>query len=740
MALGQSLRKLANRVFGKNSSNDNARFQYTITDEQKQRALNPPTDNSLVETLHGVKVSDPFRPLEDLDAPETADWATRQNKKFEDFIAGMEASIEETKKFMTDAYDYDSHSLPSRYGDVWFRSLHKANVAQSVKQKSNSAEGPWTTILDPNALSENGTVAVSGWYPSPDGKRVAYFLSGAGSDTQTLHILDTETGTMLDDKLENCRFSGVLWDKDSHSSFQYTYPIADETKRNMTLHHVIGTSFDDDKKIFMTETPNSFVSPHRLHTAKYEWMYEHIGTNPNNGLRYRPFSSTDDFKEILPAQIRQIHICAEFDDGTVLALTTHEAPRKRLVRFDPAHPAPENWQSVIPQHALDLMDGAMIHQGKLYVFYAHDTADAVRIYTPEGKHLADMPLPLQSTAGFARINPEDTNFLLRISSFKTPGDTYTYDTEKNEIHFRAKSPAKYDLNDCIVERLHAPSKDGTLVPMTVIRHPDTVLDGTAAVKLYGYGGFNVSLTPGFDTEILHFVRSGGIYAQANLRGGGEFGDNWYNLGRLAHKQNVFDDFAACAKHLIQGDYTCPERLIINGGSNGGLLTSATMLQHPELFGAVITEVAVTDMFRFHLGTHGSAWISDYGDPGIKEDFNNAARYSPLHNVKLDEKYPPHLIKTADHDDRVLPWHSFKLAATLQAKAHPDSLILMRIEKDAGHGAGKPIQKIIEDHAETFAFIEKAIGAVNQQAYKAEMTKKQGPKKSLFRRMADKFKP
>jgi prolyl oligopeptidase len=732
MGLGRSLRKLAAHF--RHAANDN-RMQFDVSEKQRQRALNPPTDNKVVEDLHGVKVSDPFRPLENLDAPDTAAWVGREQAKFKSYIADAKPSIDDATKFMTAALNYDSESLPSRYGDIYLRTFQKALSPQGVVQKSDSPNGPWETILDPNTWSKDGTVALSGWSPSKDGQRIVYFVSEAGSDAQTMHIYDVASKKDLADKIENCRFTSVLWDKDSHESFQYTYPTHDDTRRTKTMHHVIGEDVAKDKLVFEPKENDSFTGPFRLQSAKYEWMSHSIGTDKNSGLFFRPFGSTEEFKQLLPPKTTTISPVHEFDDGAILALTTKDSPLGRLVRFNPNDPAPEKWQTVIAEDKMDKLESAMIHKGKLFAFYTHDTADAVRVYTPEGQHLHDMPLPIQSTAGFARVRPEDDTFTMKISSFKSAGDVYSYDVAKNELSFVKKGNTPVDLNDCIVERVYATSKDGTKVPMTVIRHPDTKLDGTAATKLYGYGGFDIALGPGFSSGIAHFVRSGGIYVQANLRGGGEFGEDWYNQGRRANKQNVFDDFAACAEHLIRNKYTSSSRLVINGGSNGGLLTSATMLQRPELFGAVITEVPVTDLFRFHLATYGAAWKSDYGDPGISADFNVSAKYSPLHNVKPHAKYPPHLIKTADHDDRVVPWHSFKLAATLQARSSGKNLTLLRVEDRAGHGAGKPIAKIIEGYAETFAFIEKAIGPVNQNAYKALLAaeKKKGCKFKCYKK-------
>lgn len=746
MAFGFSLRALANKVFGKApvADNDNRRrglqnMQFTVSAEEQARASGAPVDNSVVEIKHGVPVSDPFRPLEDLDAPETAAWVDKQNARFEDYIKEQGPGIKNASDFMTDALNYDNFGLPSRYGKTYFRTAQPAGVEQSMVQVSDSEEGPWRTLIDPNQMSKEGIVALSKWVPTADGTRVAYLISKAGSDAETLYILDTATGENLSETIEDCRFTSITWDKDSNSAFRYTYPTHDGKRSNIVKHHTIGQNIADDKTVYKVDEPDSGIGTFRVAGGKYDWASHYIGTDNNGGIAFRPAGSEEPFQIITAPKTYGLSPIADLEDGSVIAITNHDAPRGKMVKFDPKNPAPENWTTIIEQSDVDVLNHAKLHKGKLYAFYTQDTADAVRVFTPEGTHLHDMPLPLQSVAGYARINTDDDHFMMTVSSWKERSSVYRYDTEKNTLDFVRKGSANYDLADCIVERVHATSRDGTQVPMTIIRHPDTKLDGSAASILYGYGGFNVPLTPGCNASLAHFVRSGGIYVQANLRGGGEYGEDWYNGGRLNNKQNVFDDFIACAEHLQKNNYTSRERLVINGGSNGGLLTSATMLQRPELFGAVITEVAVTDMFRFHLATYGSAWKSDYGDPDIKEDFNVSARYSPLHNVKPGAKYPPHLIMTADHDDRVVPWHSFKLAATLQAKSSPDNVTVMRVEKDAGHGAGRSTQKYIQEWSHTFAFIEKAVGPVNQNAYQAKLDAERSAAKKIVN-FVRKFKP
>lgn len=716
MAKDHSLRDRVSKLFKKEDKIKDILFAM----RPERRAMLGFTTSSASDEFHGVKVTDPFRMLEDLDKPWTQNWVAKQNRLFESAIADQAGKVAEVSAFMTKALDYDSYGVTSRYGDKYFRVFHKALAAQPRLEVSDSENGPWNTLLDPNALSETGIVSLSDWSISKDGKRIVYLTSTAGSDDQTLKIRDIATGEDLSDVIVNCRFTEILWDKDSHDSFYYTYPAHDDNHRILVKHHKIGDDIANDKVIYERPEAESFLSPARLKTAKYEWMYTAIGTDNRAGLAFRPFGSTEAFKTLVEPQTYNIQPVFEFEDGSIIAITDKDASRSRIVKFDPNKPAEENWQVLVAEHESDVLQDVMIHKGKLFAFYSKDTADAVRVFTPEGEYLHDMPLPIQSTASYARINDNDDVFHMEIAGFQSEGDFYTYNIEKNELTKTADGPAPGNLNDCIVERIHATSKDGTKVPMTVIRHPDTKLDGTAAVKLYGYGGFDISLTPEYDSEIMHFVKSGGIYVQANLRGGGEYGQEWYDQGRLLNKQNVFDDFIACAEHLIAEKYTSSKRLVINGASNGGLLTAATMLQRPDLFGAVVTEVPVTDLFRFHLATYGASWKSDYGDISVKEDFNAAARYSPLHNVKPDAKYPPHLIKTSDHDDRVSPWHSYKLVAALQTIAHRDNVTLLRVETDAGHGAGLPTEKRVKGYAETHAFIEKSIGPINQNDYVAKL--------------------
>jgi len=713
-------------VSNKASANDLAApLQYTISDAKRAKALNPPMDNTVVDTIHGYKVSDPFRPLENLDAPATAAWVDAQNAKFSGYIAGQKETIAQTAAFMEDAMNYARSSLPRRHGKKYFNSFQDGLAPQPIYQVRDSLDGTPRTLFDPNTLSKDGTVSLSGTFPSPDGTRVAYLTSDAGSDMQTLRIRDVESGKDLPDVIEGCRFAEVLWDKDSNDGFQYTYPVEPASGGKpaswgrKAMYHNMGAPASADKLVFEKKGDAPWAEPFRLPTEKYEWITSGLGFDQNNGLHYRPRGSNEDFKTIQESGQYQLSPIAEFDNGDILALTSKDASRGRLVRFNLNDPSPEKWQDVIPEHTQDKLTDVTYHQGKLFGSYNHDTADQISVFDVRGKHLHDMPLPIQSVTGFARINEDDTSFLMRISSFTTPGDTYRYDIASNTLDLVQKSDCKYNLDGCIVERIYTTSKDGTRIPMTVIRQPDTKLDGTAAVKLYGYGASSSSLGPGFSFTTLDWVRKGGIYVQANIRGGGEYGAAWYDNGRMLNKKNVFDDFIACAETLIAKNYTSPPRLVVEGASAGGLLTATVMTKRPELFGAVLSGVAVTDVVRLHK-TRGGQAIPEYGDPDIKEDFEAIIEYSPYHNVKPGTKYPPHLFKTGDHDTRVPPLHSFKMAALLQAQSAPRTVSLLRVEKDAGHGAGTPTGKFIQTYAETTAFVESAIGPVNQLANKAKL--------------------
>ena len=476
----------------------------------------------------------------------------------------------------------------------------------------------------------------------------------------------------------------------------------------MIKHHTLGDAPANDPVVAEDPHPESIVEFERLRHSGLELLATRIGTLREYTFQWR-MAGERDFKPLIAApEYMQI---IELVDGWIYAVTQHGAERGQLVRFHPD--TPEVRETIVAKHPTDLLEGASLRGEKIYASYTVDTADAVRLFDLTGTPQGEMPLPPQSKIVFGHDNQGDTGCYVTISGWQTPGTEYWYDYTANSLTLFARSQAPETMEDCLVERRFAISKDGTRVPMTVIRAPATKVNGTAAAKLYGYGGFHVSQEPAFTPNIMAWVRQGGIFVMANLRGGGEFGSAWYDGGRLRNKQNVFDDFIACAEWLIAENYTQAKRLVIEGGSNGGLLTLACMLQRPELFGAVISHVPVTDMLRFDLHTYGSLWKSDYGDPKADAgDFKASMGYSPLHNVKAGVVYPPHLVLTADRDTRVLPSHAYKFVATMQAE-NPKAPCYLRVDTDAGHGAGVALNKTLQMRAETFAFCAAAIGPLQQ---------------------------
>lgn len=730
---GTGRRHKASTAFSQ-AGNDNRSFEYTISAAERSRALTPPVDNTLVETLHGHRVSDPFRPLEDLQAPETAAWVTRQNARFIDYIQPSQGFYDSTFDFLNGARPKGlAESMPSRIGpnlySCWRAHPGKDRWSLFLKEVPDY-DAPARLLLDPLAIDPAGKTDISGTYYAPGGKILAYTLSVAGSDENTVHFMDVATGDPLPIHYPATRSwrNGITWARDGES-FTYIRPVDSLAKSFEVLRHVMGSDITSDEVIYSPATPETRVSFLKIkrdmitNDSDYEWIYESQMDSTTNRLLMRKSGSSDAFAEVFPYGNGTLFPIAQID-GKIYAITSQNAPRRKVVRFDPAHPQPENWETVIGEHPTDLLNSVWTWQGKLFANYSHDTADKVCFFDKNGAHLGDMPLPPMSTVSFGQMRLSDTTCLVSLSGFQEDRAIYQYDSITNTLSEHRPSRRPVNLKDCVVERLHATSKDGTKVPMTVIRHPDTKLDGTAATILYGYGGFNVALEPSFSSALARWVRAGGIYVQANLRGGGEYGQHWYDQGRRDNKQNVFDDFAACAEHLIAGKYTSSKRLAIDGSSNGGLLTLATGLQRPELFGAIVSQVPVTDMNRFHIGSYyGFGWKGDYGDPDVKADFNTAAKYSPYHNVKKGFAHPPILIDTDANDDRVLPWHSYKMAALLQAREARGSTTVMNVAVGGGHGGGGSLKLGFQSTAAVYAFLERTLGPIDQKAYKATLKPK-----------------
>ncbi|MFI5167522.1 MAG: prolyl oligopeptidase family protein [Thermoanaerobaculales bacterium] len=669
----------------------------------------------VVDDYHGVKVADPYRWMEDVDSPETHAWIEAENKltfAYLDAIPGREA----IRKRLTELWDYERYGVPTVYGKRIFFSRNSGLQPQSVLYVLDSAGAQPRALLDPNMLSADGTVAISQEQPSNDGRWLAYGTSAAGSDWQEWRVRDVGTAKDTTDLLKWVKFTNVAWTNDGKGFYYSRFdepPAGTELKManyfEKLCYHTLGTAQSADPIVYRRDDHKDWeFSPHVTDDGRYLIITVHVGSDRRNMVFYRDLQATGG-----PV----VELLKDFDasyalvgnDGPVFYFRTDQgAPRCRLVAIDTSNPVGRAWREVIPEQAQALMHASLMH-GTFVASYLKDATSAIRLYSKDGKAAGEVALPgLGSVMGFTG-RQLDTETFYAFSGFAAPTTIFRYDltTGKSELfrqpHFAA------DLAGYETRQIFYTSKDGTKVPMFLVYRKGLKLDGTNPTLLYGYGGFDISMTPWFSVPNLVWMEMGGIYAQANLRGGGEYGEAWHQAGMLKNKQNVFDDFIAAAEWLITNRYTSKERLAIFGGSNGGLLVGAVLNQRPDLFGAACPAVGVMDMLRFQRFTVGWGWVSDYGSADDPEMFPVLLKYSPLHNIKPGTPYPPTLITTADHDDRVVPSHSFKYAAALQAAQGGDAPILIRIETRAGHGGGRPTAKLINDATDRLAFLVKALG-------------------------------
>jgi len=668
----------------------------------------------VVEDYHGTKVPDPFRPLEDPDSPESRGWIEAENKITFGFLEEI-PQREPLKQRLTKLWDFEKFSVPFEDGGRYFYLRNSGLQNQSVLYTTDSLDGKPRELLDPNSLSKDGTVALAGLSVSFDGTKLAYSLADAGSDWITWHVRDVATGEDTSDLIKWSKFSGAAWTKDGSGFFYGRYP---EPKEGQDLqatnyfqklyYHKLGTPQAEDQLIYES-------------TEHKEWMFSSAVTDDGRYLVISVSKSTDDvnmvlYKDLQDPQAKIVALIDNFDAGYQLIdndgpkfffQTNRNAPRSRIVAIDITKPAEKDWQEIVPEAEEVLLSSDLVG-GQLLVNYLKDARSQVKAFDTTGKLLSEVELPGLGTASGFSGKKEDTATFYSFASFTTPTTIYRYDiaSGKSEVY---KAP-KVDFNpdDYTTEQVFYQSKDGTRVPMFISYKKGLKKDGTAPTFLYGYGGFNISLTPAFSVSNLVWMEMGGVFAVPNLRGGGEYGEEWHKAGTKAQKQNVFDDFIGAAEWLIENKYTQAKKLAIGGGSNGGLLVGACLTQRPDLYGAALPAVGVLDMLRFHKFTIGHAWVDDYGSSDNAEEFPALLKYSPLHNVKSGTCYPPTMITTADHDDRVVPAHSFKFAAALQQAQGCDNPILIRIETRAGHGAGKPTAKIIEEAADKWAFLVRVL--------------------------------
>jgi prolyl oligopeptidase len=691
---------------------------------QNANKLNYPPAKKVdqADDYHGTRVADPYRWLENPDAPDSRAWIEAQNKLTFAYLGEIPARGQ-IKERMTKLWNYEKYGVPFKEGGRYFYYKNDGLQNQAVLYTLKSLDGQPQVLLDPNALSKDGTVAVSGVAVSRDGKLMAYGLSASGSDWQEWRVRDVETGQDTSDLVKFVKFSGASWAADGKGFFYSRYDEPNEKTKledvnyyQKLYYHRLGTPQSEDVLVYERRDHKEWgfgggVTDDGRYLIINVWQ----GTDPKNRLFYKDLQAKD---------AKVVELIADADaaynfidnDGPVFWLQTDlNAPRGRVIAIDTEKPARANWKEIVPQ-ADETLGGVSLVGNQFFASYLKDARTQIKLFKTTGEFVRELGLPgIGTAAGFGGKRGDKETFY-SFTGFTSPTTIYRYDVASGKSAVYRQPKVDFNPNDYETKQVFYTSKDGTRVPMFITHKKGLKLDGSNPTYLYAYGGFNVSLTPAFSVSNLVWMEMGGVFAQPNLRGGGEYGEEWHQAGTKLRKQNVFDDFIAAAEWLIANKYTSPPKLAIGGGSNGGLLVGAVMTQRPELFGATLPAVGVMDMLRFHKFTIGWAWTSDYGSPDNAEEFKALYAYSPLHNIKPGTAYPPTLITTADHDDRVVPAHSFKFAAAMQAAQAGPAPILIRIETKAGHGAGKPTAKVIEEVADKWAFLTRVLnmnGAVSK---------------------------
>ncbi len=662
-----------------------------------------------VDDYHGRKIADPYRWLEDPDAPDTRAWVAAQNKVTFGYLEKLPHRARLQKR-LTELWNYERYGLPRKRGEAYFYTRNDGLQNQSVLYVSQGPHGEPRQLLDPNRLSEDGTTALAGWTASDDGKLLAYGLQHGGSDWREWKVLDVATGQPLDDHLRWIKFSGVSWLNDGTGFFYSRY---DEPKPGQELtaanyyqklyFHKIGTPQSEDVLIYERPDEKEWgFSGEVTEDGHYLIISVWRGTERKNQLFYKDLRIQDAPVVELIAGFDAAYGFLGNDDGVFYLVTDLDAPLRRVVAVNIEQPDRTHWRELIPQ-ADSVLEGVGMVSNYFCALYLEDAQSHAKIFDLQGQYVRDVALPAIGSAGGFGGRRDSAETFYYFTSYTTPTTIYRYNVETGESSVYRQPKVDFNPDDFETRQVFYTSKDGARVPMFITSRKGLKLDGGNPTILSGYGGFNVSLTPAFSVSNVVWLENGGVYAVPNLRGGGEYGREWHEAGMKQRKQNVFDDFIAAAHWLIDNKYTRPKRLAMRGGSNGGLLVGAMMTQQPELFGCALPAVGVMDMLRFHKFTIGWAWVSEYGSSENPEEFATLLAYSPLHNLRPGTKYPATLITTADHDDRVVPAHSFKYAAALQAAHAGEAPVLIRIETRAGHGAGKPTAMIIEEAADVLAF-------------------------------------
>ena len=671
-----------------------------------------------VDKFFGVEVADPYRWLEDdvRESKEVEKWVNSENEVTFAYIEGLEHR-DEIEKRLTELWDYEKYRPPFKEGDKYYYFKNDGLQNQNVLYESDTAAGEGRVLIDPNTWSDDGTVALGSVNFSDDGKYIAYGIQDAGSDWRTWKIMEVATGELLEDELKWIKFGGISWCKDNQSFYYSRYDEPDKEGEFQSLNlgqkvylHKLNTPQSDDELVYQNDDqPEWGYLPEVSEDGRYLIITVWKGTDDRYQIIIKPLKDAqgEELEEELTFLIDDFENEFTFigNEGQVLYFKSDfNAPRKCILTIDLDQPDRENWQVIVPESQQAMSSASMV--GDFIVAeYLDDATTQINLYGLQGTFVREVDFPgIGSASGFGGKRSSTETFY-SFSSFNYPPTIFRYVLASGDSRQIREAKVDFNSDDFKVSQIFYESEDGTKVPMFLAHKRDIELNGENPTLLYAYGGFNISLTPGFSVTRLQWMEMGGVFAMPNLRGGGEYGKDWHKAGTKTNKQNVFDDFIAAAEWLIDNDYTAPEYLAIQGGSNGGLLVGACMTQRPDLYGACLPAVGVMDMLRFHKFTAGRFWTDDYGCADEnKEEFEALYAYSPYHNLKPNVEYPPTLVTTADTDDRVVPGHSFKFAARLQEVQAGENPVLIRIETKAGHGAGKPTSKIIEEYADMWAFI------------------------------------
>ncbi len=661
------------------------------------------------DNYFGTIVKDPYRWLEDDTSAAVKEWVKEENKVTFGYLDKIPYR-EKIKQRLEKLWNYPKYSTPFKGGDNYFFFKNDGLQNQDVLYIRKGLNAEPEVFLDPNKLSKDGTVSLTALAVSNDGKYLAYGTASGGSDWNEFRVMEVDNKKLLPDDLKWIKFSGISWYKDGFFYSRYpTPPAGQELVTKNEFHkiyfHKVGTSQDADSLIFEDKNePKMTMYAQTTEDERFLIIYTSKGTS-NNALYVKDLNNPDSKFVTIVGNFENNYNVVDDLEGKLLVLTDKEAPKYRLIAVDPSDPAESNWKTIFPEKS-DVLQSVSFVGGKLIAEYMKDASSRVFAYAPDGSDEKEIKLPGIGTVGSFSGKKGDKTAFYAFTSFTFPSTVYKFNTETLESEVYSQPKLDFKLDGYVTKQVFYKSKDGTKVPMFIVHKKGLKLDGNNPTYLYAYGGFNISLNPYFSVSRLIMLENGGIVAIPNLRGGGEYGEEWHKAGMLEKKQNVFDDFIAAAEYLIDNKYTSPKKLAIAGGSNGGLLIGAVTNQRPDLFGAALPAVGVMDMLRYQKFTIGWAWVVEYGSSDDSTQFQYLYKYSPLHNIKEGINYPAILVTTADHDDRVVPAHSFKYIATIQEKYKGNNPVLIRIETRAGHGAGKPTTKIIEEQADIWSFVFK----------------------------------